>query len=983
MSTQDPADSRAEDAHRKRRKAYKKSLNLPRTGFAMRANLSQHEPASLRRWNAAGLYRRIVDAGREAPSFTLHDGPPYANGAIHIGHLMNRVLKDLVVRSRNLMGERCAFVPGWDCHGLPIEHKVLSELIESGKAAKLEALDEDRRRMAIRRACAAYAAKFKKLQAAQMQRLLTLADYDHPYLTMTQDYEQAVLEVFALLIEQGIVYRDLKPVHWSIANRTALAEAELEYRQREDPSVYVRFAASDPAALARAFGLDPRALEQLAGSEAVGPSLAIWTTTPWTLPANMLIAVHPGYRYALVRLGAHAPTVIACSRVEPVRTAIGLPATILAEASGEALIGLGYDHPLCDRWPLEELGAPHHGRVVGAEYVTLEDGTGLVHTATGHGQEDYQTGQREGVAVYCPVRADGTYDDSVPDWLRGLSVFEANPLIVERLRDSGHLLHHAPYSHSYPHDWRSKTPVIFRCTEQWFIAVDRPTRRDQRSLRALALAAVAQDVRFVPAWGQNRMRGMVESRPDWCISRQRAWGLPIPAFELPDGQILLSAASVRAVAAVFGREGSDAWFTHTPADLLAGWDPAADPDAPEGADPATLKKMYDIIDVWFESGASYHAVMRARGLGFPVDLYLEGSDQHRGWFQSTLLLGLGATGQAPMKTILTHGFMVDKDRRKMSKSEGNALEVEALVAEFGADVCRWWVSSLVYENDIKVDHGSFVTASDSYRKVRNTLRYLLSNLSDFDPGKDAVDPASIAPTSIDAFALEAASRLRVQVVDAFTRLVPRQAHLALFDFCNDTLSAFYLDALKDRLYCDRPNSARRRRTQSALRSISELLITLLAPLLPHTADEAWRALTGDTDGSVHLGRIPPLAVRADPRWPQVLACREQVLRRLEAAKDEGIENPLDALVRIADPSHTLADFRDDLADIFGVSRVELRPGDATTGRDGSPEENPGIEVIDLREQPRCERSWRRDATVKQRSDGGWLSDRDAEAAGVA
>ncbi|HVS14053.1 MAG TPA: isoleucine--tRNA ligase [Thermoanaerobaculia bacterium] len=942
---------------KERKKRYKQSLNLPKTSFAMKADLRQHEPATLRRWTEGGLYERVLDARGDDPPFVFHDGPPYANGAIHVGHLLNKVLKDMVVRSRNMAGQRCPYVPGWDCHGLPIEHRVLQELQGSGKAAKLERLDEDTRRIAVRRECAAYARKFKELQAEGMKRLLTLADYGHPYLTMEAGYEGSVLEVFADLVDQGLVYRDLKPVHWSIANETALAEAELEYHDREDPSIYVWFEADDGAALAQRFGSPEVAPEELGHA-----AFLIWTTTPWTLPANLLIAVHPGHEYSLVRLGKRVG-VVASELVASVAKAGRVAAEELGRAPGRDLVGLTYLHPFRDDAPAGSW------RLVAADYVTLEDGTGLVHTAPGHGAEDFATGQRCGLPAYCPVRGDGTFDDTVPEWLRGVSIFAANDEILRRTRESGHLFHFETLLHSYPHDWRSKTPVIFRATQQWFVAVDRPMVRDGRTLRGAALEATQEEVTFYPDWGRKRLAGMLETRPDWCISRQRAWGLPIPAFRRPDGSTFLTAESVRAVSAAFRRRGSDSWFTLEPAALLEGYDPRRDPDAPAGLDLASLQKTYDIFDVWFESGSSWHAVARARGLGFPTDLYLEGSDQHRGWFQLSLLPALGATGQSPFRRLLTHGFIVDKDGRKMSKSLGNALEVEDLLRDFGADVCRWWVSSLAYENDIKVDREFFELAGETYRKVRNTLRFLLSNLHDLDPATAAPPPS---PFSIDAWALRQAAELRAAVADAYQRYDFRQAHLLLYGFCNDTLSSVYLDAVKDRLYCDRPDSERRRSTQGALRTIADLLCCALAPILPHTADEAWRELhrRDGPEDTVHLRTLPAIEVEAAAEWSAVLALHDAVDRALEAAKTKGIDNPLDAGLRLPDPQGVLTPFAAELPDLFGVSRVELLP------REGE------VEVVDLRGEPRCERSWRRDETVKLRTDGGWLSDRDAEAVGL-
>ncbi|MGE3107410.1 MAG: isoleucine--tRNA ligase [Phycisphaerales bacterium] len=1099
------------------KRSYKDTLNLPKTPFAMKANLVQSEPASLKRWAGMKLYERMRQAKAGKPTFVFHDGPPYANGNLHMGHMLNKCLKDFVVRSRGMMGFDCPYVPGWDCHGLPIEHKVMTDLQEKGKLAKLAGLPDDQRKMAVRRECQAHAEKYVKLQRGQMERFLTLADYEHPYLTLQPSFEGATLEVLAALCEQGLVYRALKPVHWSIANETALAEAELEYMDREDVSVYVDFEAADAAAVYDAFGLkeedvnaedaeedegshggaEPRSheggddeKEKSAAPKAgtrplVRPSFMIWTTTPWTLPANLAIAVNPKFEYACVWADG-AVTVMALDAVErvmkmPKGDAAVSECVVLGTCKGEKLLGLKYRHPfvstergegaVCiDLSRGDALTAAgltstsgtidmtalssrlHH--VVPADYVTLEDGTGLVHTAPGHGTEDYQTGQREGLPPYCPVKEDGTYDESVPEWLRGVSIWKANEDVTRHLRESGHLFYSHTFTHSYPHDWRSKTPVIFRCTYQWFVAVDKPLKRTETSLRAMALERTApdssctaqaggtpaprrvqaggtpapqrQEMKFVPEWGRNRMRGMLESRPDWCISRQRSWGMPIPAFYLPDGTPFLTAASVRAVAKLVREKGTDVWFQATPEEMLKYYHAASDPECPPAVKSlfstqhsalSTLRKGGDILDVWFESGSTWAGCIVERGLQRPefsatpkqppTDLYLEGSDQHRGWFQSSLLNSLGASGVPAYKALLTHGFIVDKDGKKLSKSRADAAryEVESLSSEFGMDVMRWWVASLPYENDVKADLEFFAEFGESYRKVRNTLRFMLSNLYDFEVrGKAGGTPApqeqcggekaghcvdlkSIPATSLDAWVLAQFDVLAADVWTAYEEYDFRSVQQKLYDFCNDTLSAVYLAAVKDRLYCDQSDSPRRRQTQTVLWDLTDGLCRLLAPIMCHTADEAYRALhkvdPKDAEVSVHLMEFvahratdgaarPGFGVSADARWNAVMLARDAAMLAIEQAKKaQGVENPLEMGVTLPDPSGSLATFdRHDLTDLLGVSRVNIDPAASA------------VVVHDLRNEPRCERSWKRDGTVRQRSDGGMLSDRDAGALGV-
>jgi isoleucyl-tRNA synthetase len=1012
----------------------KDTLNLPKTAFPMKANLVQNEPASLKRWQAMKVYDRLREAGTNKPKFVFHDGPPYANGNLHLGHLLNKCLKDFVVRSRTMMGFDCPYVPGWDCHGLPIEHKVMTDLQEKGKLTKLMGLPDDQRKTAVRRECQTHAEKYVKLQRGQMERFLTLADYEHPYLTFQPSFEGATLEVLAALCEQGLVYRALKPVHWSVANETALAEAELEYQDREDLSVYVDFESADMDAVYDAFGLKeveetddgPAAeAEENSGPSSktpkpgtrplVRPSFMIWTTTPWTLPANLAIAVNPKFDYACVWVDGNV-TVMAADAVARV---MKMPTgehkaeqfVVLGTCPGAKLIGLKYRHPFVaetegsrsEAFRARETvlaTAPIH-TIVGADYVTLEDGTGLVHTAPGHGTEDYQTGQAVGLPSYCPVKGDGTYDDTVPEWLRGKLIWKANDEVAQHLKNSGHLFFSHKFTHSYPHDWRSKTPVIFRCTHQWFVGVDRTMPKWNASLRELALRQTAPkggaEITFVPEWGRNRMRGMLESRPDWCISRQRSWGMPIPAFTLADGTTFMTAASVRAVAKLVREKGTDVWFSSPPEELLKYYDPATDNDLPDSVSSSlrlsvsSLRKGADIVDVWFESGSTWNACMRERGLGFPMDLYLEGSDQHRGWFQSSLLPSLGVMGVPPFKTLLTHGFIVDKDGKKLSKSRPDAarFEVESLCNEFGMDVMRWWVSSLPYENDIKADIAFFTEFGESYRKVRNTLRFMLSNLDDFKATCDGqaghcVPLDSIAPTSLDAWVLAEFDTLAATVKKGYESYDFRGVQQALYDFCNDTLSAVYLGAVKDRLYCDAKDAPRRRRTQTVLWDLTDGLCRLLAPILCHTADEAFRELrradSKDTSVCVHLheflskGSTPGFGAASDAGWATVMKSRAAALAAIEIErKTLGVDNPLDLGVTLPDPDGTLARFDPvDLSDLLGVSKVWVdAKAQAIT-----------VENVQKRGFEKCERSWKRDGTVRARANGAKLSDRDAAAIGV-
>ena len=974
---------------------YKDMLNLPKTSFDMKANLLAKEPALQQRWRQQDLYGRIRQARDGAERFILHDGPPYANGNIHMGHTLNKVLKDMVVRVKTMSGLDSPYVPGWDCHGLPIEQMVLDEL---GASAS------DMPPMEIRSRCGEYARKFVALQSEQFQRLGVMGEFGRPYLTMDPQYEAAVLEVFARLVEQGVVYRQLKPVHWSIANCTALADAELEYHDRQDPSVYV------------AFKLTGQSVARLPCAGDRDVCLLVWTTTPWTLPANLAVAVHPEFPYVCVQLEtSEGPksVVVAQDRLEAVLGAISAKRPgwikshgILGRFNGRELVaaGLTYQHPLADRF------CP----VVPAGYVTLEDGTGLVHTAPGHGLEDYGTGLKHNLEIYCPVRADGTFDDTVAPWLVGKSVWDANGLIVDRLRRDGSLLAEETITHSYPHDWRSKTPTIFRATEQWFIAVDRPLAQGARSLREMAMEACRRNSRdggidFVPPWGRNRIAGMLESRPDWCISRQRAWGLPIPAFVNPQGQVLLTPDSIRAVARCIAREGSDAWFKLPPQQLLEGYDPRRDKQVKDPAtfEVGTLTAGSDIFDVWFESGSSWFAAAMAFHLveDIPVDLYLEGSDQHRGWFQLSLLPALAVRGKAPFKTVLTHGFVVDEGGYKMSKSLGNTVDAIEQLDKRGADILRLWVASQNYQDDVRCSDKLIAQTEDAYRKIRNTLRFCMGACYDFDPAACAARPHE---HSLDLWMRMELHVLIRQVLEAYDAYEFHRAARLMHEFCTVQASSVYLSAVKDRLYCDAADSPRRRAAQTVIHEMLVALVKLLAPILPHTCQEAWEHIpnrpAGEPD-SVHLASLPDCdhtavslaedmrlanvdlasfatdTIEAGPAWiwQRLMDLRAAGLLKLEALRNSGVKNPLDAeaVFKVAAGKDAVAEliqtYVAELEDLLGVgyARVErgcpLPQGQAVD-----------VEVSDSRSRyQRCERSWKRRPDVGSDKDHPTLSARDA------
>ncbi len=945
-----------------KKKLYKQSLNLPNTPFSMEAKLVVNEPVRLKKWQEMDLYHKVLEKHAGDPLWILHDGPPFANGDIHIGHLINKTLKDCIMRFRTMQGHRVPYVPGWDCHGLPIEHKIQQEL--GPKMREMDVVD-------IRRRCYDYAAKYATIQNEQFQRLGVLGDWANPYWTMKGTYEANTLEVFARFVENGLVYKKLKPVPWSIANQTALADAELEYKDVEDTSIYVEFPVADQDALRQVFEI----------TEQHPLMLLVWTTTPWTLPANLAVAVNPDVDYVAAtyrRDGETRVGVIAEALREKVLAGMEVLA-VSKPAKGAALVEskAQYRHPFLDK----------KGIILPANYVTTEDGTGLVHTAPGHGEDDYLTGISHGLPVYCPVLHNGTFDKTAPEWLQGVVVWKANPIIIERLKTDKLLLKEEKISHSYPHDWRSKTPIIFRATEQWFIAVDKPfitpdekaAGKSEMSLRDRALHAVGRDIRFIPDWGRARMTGMLTSRPDWCISRQRAWGLPIPVFYNEQGEALLTPETVMAVARKFAEHGSEAWFTMSPAQLLEGV------ETPANFPKEKLRKETDIFDVWFESGSSWHDVLQKReDHKFPCDLYLEGSDQHRGWFQLSLLPSLGFNGVPPFKQVLTHGFVVKPDGTKVSKSDKEYVTAVAEINRHGADLLRLWCCSVDYQGDIPCSPKVLQEFADKYRKIRNTLRYLLSNLYDFDAAKDAQE---IPSRSLDAWALDQLDTLIREVTEAYDRYELHRAFRLLHDFCAVQISSVYGNAMKDRLYCEKPDSPLRRRCQTVMNQMAGALIKLLAPMLVFTADEAWEHLRNRPAGeesleSVHLASLPkPSGMQVSDEireeWRILMELRDSALLQLDGLKKQvGLNKALDAeVIYCIDDDQLrrrLMEYGVDLEDIVGAGFHSFAEEPADQ------QQAVRVKVIDRRnDYQACARSWKRRPDVGSVADYPDLCARDA------
>jgi len=852
------------------KKNYSKTLNLPQTSFAMKANLTQREPAQRKNWDKLGIYNKILDSRANSPQYILHDGPPYANGDIHMGHVINKVLKDIVVKYKTMNGFKAPYVPGWDCHGLPIEAKVFTELGEKAKTlSKLE----------IRKLCKQYASKYVKLQTKQFQALGIFGDFENPYLTLKPQYEAGICEVFAELVGKGLVYKQLKPIHWSIGCQTALADAELEYEDITSPSIFVNFpVAKDSAVKLKSLGI-------AGGDDGGNVCFMIWTTTPWTLAANLAVAVNPELDYKAVNFtqnGKKFTSIVAQARLEAVVAAGKLENYTISEKTikGSDLVGLRYCHPFVDKNPTD----CDAWLVISANFVTTEDGTGLVHIAPGHGLEDYVAGQQNRLAVYSPVKDDGCYDETVPAWLCGKNVLKVDKEVNNYLKDKGLLFAEGQITHSYPHCWRSRMPVIFRATEQWHISVDKPLPNG-KSLRQFALERIPK-VKWIPAWGEKRITGMLESRPDWCISRQRCWGMPIPVFYNCEGKTLLTKESVLAVSRHIRQKGSDSWFVDSPKEILG-----ENFNLPQGFTFDDLQKEENIFDVWFESGCSWYSVAKQAGWLIPVDLYLEGSDQHRGWFQLSLLPALGVEGIAPFKTVLTHGFTVDAEGKKQSKSLGNYVNAQEEITKYGSDILRLWVASVNYQEDMRCSDTLIGRLQDAYRKIRNTLRYLLGNTSDFDPAKNSV--AYEKMFEIDRWAVQQLAKLVGEVTDSYENFLFHKVYTLIYNFCSIEMSSIYMDLLKDRLYCDAQDSASRRSAQTAMYSILDALARLLAPVLAHTAEEIYEAMPikAETAESIHLLGMPKLNKSIDwkkeePRWGKLMKLRDEVLKELEGLRQK-------------------------------------------------------------------------------------------------
>jgi isoleucyl-tRNA synthetase len=910
----------------------KKTVNLPKTDFPMKANLAQMEPKMLERWEREGLYEKIRGASKGRPMYVLHDGPPYANGEIHLGTAFNKILKDFVVKSKTMSGFDSPYVPGWDCHGLPIEAKVDSQL--GSKKASMTPVE-------IRAECRKYAAKYVDLQKRDFVRIGVFGRWRDPYLTMSAKFESVIAGAFVEFLDRGYVYKGLKTVNWCIHDRTALAEAEIEYENHTSPSIWVRFAlTSDPSLI------DPA----LADRKVYG---LIWTTTPWTIPANVAIAYHPKFEYVAVEVGAEV-YIVAVELLKATAEKLGWKEPkAIAGFQGRKLEGAIFRHPFLERDSLGLL----------AEHVTLEQGTGAVHTAPGHGQEDFEVGVKYGLPIFCPVDAAGKFFHAegapgrLPEEIIGKTVWQANPIISGILTAHHALLAHEDLAHSYPHCWRCHHATIFRATEQWFIGME------GNDLRSRALNAI-KHVKWMPNWGEERISNMIATRPDWCISRQRVWGVPIIAFYCENCQEPLTDRKILdRVVALFAKESSDAWYDHSAAELV-------------GADAVCsrcggreFRKDRDILDVWFDSGSSHLAVLNdVNGLPWPSNLYLEGADQYRGWFHSSLLVGVALCGEAPYKECATNGWTLDEQGRAMSKSLGIGIHPDQIIPKFGADVLRLWAASVDFTEDVRLSETILQRLTDAYRKYRNTFRWALGNLSDFDPARDAVPGNELL--EIDRWVLLRAEALVAQCRAWYDEFAFHKVYRAVYDFFATELSAIYIDASKDALYTAAPKALRRRSAQTAIYRLTHSLVRLVAPLLSFTTEEVWGHLAksaGDPE-SVHLTLFPEpdrltAGLTKEQRthladWEKLIEVRNEVLKALETARqNKFIGAPLEAFVRLhagAELFALLEKYLSELPGLFIVSQVELERGS----------ERLQVQVERARGQ-KCERCWKYTTDVGQ------------------
>ena len=901
---------------------YKSTLNLPKTDFPMKADLPNREPQILKRWQEADLYGKLRKKCKDNSKYVLHDGPPYANGSIHMGHALNKLLKDIVIRYKTMRGCDSPYVPGWDCHGLPVEHQLFKEL----KMTKYDIGQVEFRKKAYD-----YAMKYVKIQAEEFKRLGILGDWERPYLTLSKDYEAEIVRSFARLVEKGYVYKSLKPVNWCASCETALAEAEVEYEDKKSPSIYVKF----------------RATEVLRPNGAIRGSayeqniyFIIWTTTPWTLLANIAIAVHPDLDYVFVKVGNEIWIMLE-SLVESVLKKINKDYEIIAKEKGCFFDTSKAKHPFIER----------ESKIVLASYVSSEEGTGCVHTAPGHGQEDYITGKKYNLPTIMPVDSRGKFDNTAGEF-SGMEVYKSNKVIIEKLKFLGNLVHDEEVTHSYPHCWRCKKPIIFRATEQYFLNID------HKNLRKEMLGTISSTIKWIPAAGEARISAMVKTRPDWCLSRQRYWGVPIIAFYCKGcKEVLLDAKIIDHVAGLVEKEGADVWFLRREEELL----PKGTKCAKCGK--ADFTKETDILDVWFDSGVSHQAVLKKnKELDYPCELYLEGSDQHRGWFQSALRPAMAIDGIAPYRNVLTHGFVVDGEGKKMSKSLGNVITPQEVMKKYGADILRLWVASSDYSEDIRMSDEIVTRLADAYRKIRNTYKYLLSNLYDYDPATSVVRHGKML--EIDRWIL---SRLAQVIKDAKANYEAFEFHKVyrdVYNFCVYEISSVYLDILKDRMYTFKSDSIERRSGQTAMFELLSALVRIMAPLLAITADEVWVYLkSGSKSESVHLEPWPEDNYRKwhderlDEKWACLIAIRETVLKRLEEKRQSGeIGSSLEAKVVLgpADDASLklLKDNKNDLRYLFIVSQVEIRDDKST--------QNQGAAVsveVEKAAGSKCQRCW--------------------------